>query len=227
KLHASRRAQRLRQVLQRRDAALIDGDDEVASPQAVAVRGRTLLDRSDQHGAVAPGQPLSLGFGQRRARQLGDRLASGGLLLLELADLCPDGVRFPAALHAQLHRLARRHHAKARAQLRRAAHWTCVQTDDHVALAQARPLLPSAETMPEVAVWPRPNGLPIATTKSPTRSASESPHLASVRFPGGTLTSATSVPGSEPISCAGSLRLSFSVITTSRASFTTCALVTT
>jgi hypothetical protein len=32
------------------------------------------------------------------------------------------------------------------------------------------PLRPIAETMPEVTVWVKPNGLPMATTKSPTRS---------------------------------------------------------
>ena len=35
---------------------------------------------------------------------------------------------------------------------------------------------PRAETMPAVTVPPRPNGLPIASTQSPTRSASESPN---------------------------------------------------
>ena len=33
----------------------------------------------------------------------------------------------------------------------------------------------SAETMPLVVVWPTPNGLPMASTRSPTSSASESP----------------------------------------------------
>ena len=36
------------------------------------------------------------------------------------------------------------------------------------------PERPSALTMPEVTVWPRPKGLPIATTKSPTSARSES-----------------------------------------------------
>ena len=81
--------------------------------------------------------------------------------------------------------------------------------------------------MPEVAVWPRPNGLPIAITKSPTCSASESPNFTSTRFFGSTRTTAMSVPGSAPTSFAGSLRLSLSVTSTSRASFTTCALVIT
>ena len=35
----------------------------------------------------------------------------------------------------------------------------------------------SAETMPLVTVWPTPNGLPIASTRSPTSSASLSPSV--------------------------------------------------
>src|SRR2546429_537905 len=50
--------------------------------------------------------------------------------------------------------------------------------------------------MPEVAVCPMPKGLPMATTKSPTCSASESPNLRSTSRVGSTLTTATSVPGS-------------------------------
>ena len=38
--------------------------------------------------------------------------------------------------------------------------------------------------MPEVTVWPMPNGLPIATTKSPTFTASESPSRIAVRLLG-------------------------------------------
>ncbi len=41
-------------------------------------------------------------------------------------------------------------------------------------LQDFNPLRPNAETMPEVAVCPRPNGLPTATAKSPTRNLSES-----------------------------------------------------
>src|SRR5207302_909293 len=43
---------------------------------------------------LRPGSPPPLGFGERRARQLGDGLAPGGLGVLDLADLCLDGVRF-------------------------------------------------------------------------------------------------------------------------------------
>ncbi len=38
--------------------------------------------------------------------------------------------------------------------------------------------------MPDVAVWPRPNGLPTATAKSPTRSLSESAMAICVRWSG-------------------------------------------
>ena len=38
------------------------------------------------------------------------------------------------------------------------------------------PLRPSALTMPEVTVWPSPNGLPMAITRSPTSSRLESPN---------------------------------------------------
>jgi hypothetical protein len=36
--------------------------------------------------------------------------------------------------------------------------------------------------MPEVTVWVKPNGLPMATTKSPTRSWSLSPSVIAVSF---------------------------------------------
>ncbi len=35
----------------------------------------------------------------------------------------------------------------------------------------------SADTMPLVTVWPTPNGLPMASTRSPTSRSSESPKL--------------------------------------------------
>ena len=56
--------------------------------------------------------------------------------------------------------------------------------------------------MPEVTVWPMPNGLPIATAKSPTFTASESPSRIAVRFSAGMRSTAMSVPGSEPTSSA-------------------------
>ena len=45
-----------------------------------------------------------------------------------------------------------------------------------------KPLRPNADTIPEVAVCPMPNGLPTATAKSPTRSLSESAIFIAVRF---------------------------------------------
>ena len=42
----------------------------------------------------------------------------------------------------------------------------------------------SAETMPCVTLWPTPNGLPMAMTKSPTSSASESPRSSAGNSPG-------------------------------------------
>ena len=42
-----------------------------------------------------------------------------------------------------------------------------------------------AETMPAVTVPPRPNGLPIAITQSPSRSLSESPNFTAVSGFGG------------------------------------------
>jgi len=61
----------------------------------------------------------------------------------------------------------------------------------------------------------------MATTKSPTFMASESPNLSSARFCASILSTAMSVPGSVPTSRALSVRLSFSVTTTS------CALLMT
>ena len=54
--------------------------------------------------------------------------------------------------------------------------------------------------MPAVTVRSRPNGLPIATTESPTRSESESPNgsVVSARAGASTLSTAMSEDGSEP-----------------------------
>ena len=76
------------------------------------------------------------------------------------------------------------------------------------------PERPSAETMPEVTVWPSPNGLPIAIEKSPTRSASESAQGSSVRPSASMRSTATSASGSVPTSVAGSSRPSASVTST-------------
>ena len=50
-----------------------------------------------------------------------------------------------------------------------------VGLDEVVVRARRRCSRPFALTMPIVTVWPRPNGLPIATTYSPTRSCSLEP----------------------------------------------------
>src|SRR6266700_7449279 len=60
-----------------------------------------------------------------------------------------------------------------------------------------------AEMIPAVTVPPRPNGLPIARTQSPTRALLESPQLAAGRgVLTSTLSSARSVTASRPMTCA-------------------------
>ena len=93
--------------------------------------------------------------------------------------------------------------------------------------SRPRPLRPSALTMPRVTVCPSPNGLPIATTKSPTSSESESPGSSSTRSCASMRRSATSVPGSLPTSVASNSRRSRRVTTISSAPLTTWWLVTT
>lgn len=61
------------------------------------------------------------------------------------------------------------------------------------------PLRPKALTIPEVTVCPKPNGLPIAIAKSPTRSLSESATLISVKLSASICNSAMSLSASEPI----------------------------
>ncbi len=76
-----------------------------------------------------------------------------------------------------------------------------------------------AERMPTVTVPPRPNGLPIAITQSPTRSAVESPNFSA--FSGlsdFTWRSAMSVFSSRPMSVAGSLVPSLKLAVISSAS---------
>ena len=80
-----------------------------------------------------------------------------------------------------------------------------------------RPLRPTAETMPEVTVWPTPKGLPTATTKSPTSSRSLSARVTAARRSAGIRISATSVSGSDPTNSALRVRPSLSVIETSSA----------
>ena len=88
-------------------------------------------------------------------------------------------------------------------------------------------LRPTAETMPEVTVWPTPNGFPTATTKSPTRSASLSASGIAVRLSASIRIRATSVSGSEPTNSAFTLRPSARVTVTSSAPSITWWLVST
>ena len=75
--------------------------------------------------------------------------------------------------------------------------------------------------MPEVTVCPIPKGLPMASTKSPTCMASESPSFASVSPSGGIDSSATSVLASLPITLARKRRLSLRMTKTCVASLIT------
>ncbi len=61
--------------------------------------------------------------------------------------------------------------------------------------------------MPADTVCDSPNGLPIATTQSPTRTASESPSGVNGRFFSSTRSTATSVRGSWPTTLAFTWRL--------------------
>jgi hypothetical protein len=84
---------------------------------------------------------------------------------------------------------------------------------------------PFALTMPAVIVLSRPNGLPMATTHSPTLSFSGSPIVTFGRSFASILSSATSVRLSAPMTFALYSRLSVSLTVTSSAPSTTCALV--
>ncbi len=81
--------------------------------------------------------------------------------------------------------------------------------------------------MPEVTVWPRPNGLPTATTKSPTRNWLLLASGNADRRSAGIFSTARSVSGSVPISVPVSVRPSASVTETSSAPSTTWLLVST
>ena len=86
---------------------------------------------------------------------------------------------------------------------------------------------PLALTMPAVTVWPRPKGLPMASTHSPTSRFSELPN-GTVGRGSGLLTrsSARSVLGSRPIRVASNSSFDASVTVISSASSTTWLLVT-
>ncbi|MNV28791.1 hypothetical protein D3C71_1199940 [compost metagenome] len=89
------------------------------------------------------------------------------------------------------------------------------------------PLRPTAETMPEVTVWLKPNGLPMATTKSPTRSWSLLPSGSAVSLSAGMRINAMSVSRSEPMNSALTVRPSARVTCTSSALSITWWLVST
>ncbi len=84
-----------------------------------------------------------------------------------------------------------------------------------------------ALTMPEVTVLSRPNGVPIATTQSPTRVFAGSPRRTTGRSFASILSTATSVAASLPSTFARNSRWSVSLTMTSSASATTCAFVST
>ena len=88
----------------------------------------------------------------------------------------------------------------------------------------------TAETMPVVTVRVKPNGLPIATTGSPTSAEPESPSGTGTAFPsrsGSTLSTARSVSGSRPFTSASTGSWFSSKLTvTSFDPSTTWALVT-
>ena len=81
--------------------------------------------------------------------------------------------------------------------------------------------------MPAVTVPPRPNGLPIASTQSPTRAFDESPNCtAGSGLSGFTFSSAMSPVSSRPTTVAFSVVLSCSVTVISSAPSMTWLLVT-
>ena len=86
-------------------------------------------------------------------------------------------------------------------------------------------LRPSALTMPQVTVWPTPNGLPIASTTSPTCSASELPSVMTGSLSSAIFSTARSVSGSVPITLARASRPSLSCTSISSAPSTTWLLV--
>ena len=84
-----------------------------------------------------------------------------------------------------------------------------------------KPVRPSADTMPPVTVCPTPNGLPIASTTSPTCSASDEPKLIAASASAFTRSTARSVSGSFPTTLASSLLPSASATSISLAASTT------
>src|SRR3954465_5680035 len=86
----------------------------------------------------------------------------------------------------------------------------------------------SALTMPVVTVLARPNGLPIATTPSPTCTFEESPNASGWSADDGTdtLITDTSLEGSDPTTCAVALRPSGNLTWIEPPPETTCSFVT-
>ena len=83
------------------------------------------------------------------------------------------------------------------------------------------PVRPSAETMPLVTLWLKPNGLPIASTTSPTRRLSEEAKAMAGRLSRSTRSTARSVSGSLPTSFASNFLPSANVTSISSAPSTT------
>ncbi len=84
-----------------------------------------------------------------------------------------------------------------------------------------------AEMIPEVTVPPRPNGLPIANTQSPTLVLVESPHRAAGSgVLASTFSKARSLTGSRPTTCASNVVLSDRVTVICSALAITWLLVT-
>src|SRR4029079_10676699 len=84
-----------------------------------------------------------------------------------------------------------------------------------------------ALTMPAVTVWPRPNGLPIATTLWPTASLALSPSGSALRFFASMRSTARSSLGTSATGSAATCRPSFNPTSTARAFWTTWKFVTT
>ncbi len=87
----------------------------------------------------------------------------------------------------------------------------------------------SAETMPVVTVWSKPNGLPIAIVGSPTCRSFEFPSGIGLRSAssGSTLRTARSLERSAPTTSASTTSSSPNRTVTSSARSTTCAFVST
>ncbi len=89
----------------------------------------------------------------------------------------------------------------------------------------ARRVRPRALTTPALTVKEKPSGLPMATTSWPTRNVALRPSSAAGRWVASMCTTARSVAGSSPTTCAECVVPSGSEMATSRAPRTTCALV--